>query len=53
VFTPTADVEIEIKEIFYDQLISILAEVPKRDTKILMGDLNAKVGSKMSLLNTL
>lgn len=44
-YAPTEDAETEIKEAFYDQLNNILAQTPKRDTKILMGDLNAKVGS--------
>ena len=33
------------KEAFYEQLQTVLDKVPKRDIKILMGDLNAKIGS--------
>ena len=33
------------KDIFYDQLQAELEETPQHDMKIIMGDLNAKVGS--------
>ena len=33
------------KDIFYDQLQAELEEAPQHDMKIIMGDLNAKVGS--------
>nr|KAG5705195.1 hypothetical protein BaRGS_011221 [Batillaria attramentaria] len=35
----------EEKENFYEQLQAVLDKAPKRDLKILMGDLNAKVGT--------
>ncbi|XP_063708921.1 craniofacial development protein 2-like [Culicoides brevitarsis] len=43
-YAPTEDAETEIKEAFYDTLNTILAEVPKRDLVLLMGDFNAQVG---------
>lgn len=42
---PTTDANQTKKQEFYDQLNTILADTPKRDLKILMGDFNAKVGS--------
>jgi Reverse transcriptase (RNA-dependent DNA polymerase)/Domain of unknown function (DUF6451) len=43
-YAPTEDATIETKEEFYSQLDAILSELPKRDVKLLMGDLNARVG---------
>lgn len=40
-YAPTEDAEIESKEAFYDALNNTLAEVPRRDLTILMGDFNA------------
>lgn len=44
-YAPTEDADETTKQEFYDQLNNILADTPKRDLKILMGDFNAKVGS--------
>ena len=33
-----------MKDAFYDQLPMVLEQVPCRDAKIVMGDMNAKVG---------
>ena len=46
VYAPTNDAEEEDKERFYDQLQKTLDEVEKHDLKIVMGDLNAKVGKR-------
>ena len=35
----------EAKQEFYNRLQPVLDEMPRRDIKILMGDMNAKVGS--------
>ena len=44
-YAPTNAADIEDKESFYQQLQAVVDKTPKRDLKILMGDLNAKVGS--------
>ena len=44
-YAPTNDSEEESKDIFYERLQSVMAKYPERDINILMGDLNAKVGS--------
>nr|KAG5713351.1 hypothetical protein BaRGS_024899 [Batillaria attramentaria] len=44
-YAPTNAADIEDKEQFYEQIKAILDNTPKRDMKILMGDLNAKVGA--------
>lgn len=44
-YAPTEDADAETKQEFYDQLNNIIADTPKRDLKVLMGDFNAKVGS--------
>ncbi len=43
-YAPTNDTEEEEKEMFYEKLQHTLNNTPKRDIKILMGDLNAKIG---------
>nr|XP_042902467.1 uncharacterized protein LOC122270164 [Parasteatoda tepidariorum] len=48
VYAPTNDADEEEKETFYDQLQCVLNRVPKHDMIILMGDLNAKVGKRIS-----
>ena len=44
-YAPTNAADEEVKEEFYDQIQAIMENAPKRDLKILMGDINAKVGS--------
>lgn len=44
-YAPTEDTDDAVKQEFYDQLNNIIADTPKRDLKVLMGDFNAKVGS--------
>nr|KAG5695646.1 hypothetical protein BaRGS_029136 [Batillaria attramentaria] len=44
-YAPTNVADEEEKENFYEQLQAILDKAPRRDLKILMGDLNAKVGT--------
>ncbi|XP_073668649.1 uncharacterized protein [Paramisgurnus dabryanus] len=43
-YSPTNDADKEAKENFYNSLQTVVNELPKRDIKILMGDLNAKIG---------
>ena len=43
-YAPTNEAELEDKERFYEQLELVWKKIPKRDIKILMGDMNAKVG---------
>ena len=44
-YAPTNVADKDVKEEFYQQLHSVLEGVPRRDVTILMGDMNAKVGS--------
>ena len=44
-YAPTNLATEEKKDEFYEQLQAVLSKTPKRDIKILLGDLNAKVGS--------
>ena len=44
VHAPTEEKQIEDKDIFYEKLVRVYDEAPKRDIKIILGDLNAKVG---------
>ena len=44
-YAPTNTAEEEMKEEFYTMLQGIYDKVPARDMKIVMGDLNAKIGS--------
>ncbi|XP_025996626.2 uncharacterized protein LOC105203684 [Solenopsis invicta] len=44
-YAPTEQAPLETKEDFYDQLSSTITNTPKGDILLLMGDLNAKVGS--------
>lgn len=44
-YAPTNEAETEEKEAFYEQLQEVIYKVRRRDLKILIGDLNAKVGA--------
>ena len=44
-YSPTEDADDEDKDEFYTQLQGVLLAVPKHDILLVMGDLNAKVGS--------
>lgn len=47
-YSPTNDSKDEDKDDFYEQLTSELEKAPRHDTKIIMGDLNAKIGCNNS-----
>ena len=47
-YAPTNTADDEVKDEFYEKLQSVIEQAPRRDVKILMGDLNAKVGSDNS-----
>ena len=51
-YSPTNQATDESKENFYGQLQSIMDKTPKRDICIVMGDMNAKVGSDNSTRET-
>jgi len=44
-YAPTNTAQLEDKENFFEQVQTIMDKAPKRDLKILMGDMNAKVGT--------
>ena len=44
-YAPTNLATPEVKDEFYEQLQSVLNKIPRRDIKVLLGDLNAKVGN--------
>jgi hypothetical protein len=44
-YAPTNDKDGEVKQEFYDQLQSIRNSVPKHDMCLVLGDMNAKVGT--------
>ena len=46
-YPPTNDSEDTDKDAFYQQLQAEIDAVPRNDLTIVMGDLNAKVGSNM------
>ena len=43
-YAPTNEATEEVKDDFYDQLQMVLEQVPCRDVKIVMGDMNANMG---------
>ena len=45
-YAPTEDKTEEIKEQFYDDLQTMVDEVPKSDLTIILGDVNAKLGKE-------
>ena len=44
-YAPTNNTTDELKQEFYDSLQGVLDHTPRRGIRILMGDLNAKIGS--------
>jgi hypothetical protein len=44
-YAPTEGSEIQIKEAFYHQINEAIRKTPRKDVIVVMGDLNAKVGS--------
>ena len=44
-YAPTNDSEEGLKDEFYEQLQSVLEATPEHDLRLVMGDLNAKVGN--------
>ena len=44
-YAPTNTAVFEVKETFYQQLQAVFQKAPKRDIKIVMGDMNAKIGT--------
>ena len=50
-FAPTEPSASEIKDNFYEILQDLITTVPKNDVLIVMGDLNAKLGSPISSLS--
>ena len=44
-YAPTNEATGEAKDDFYEQLHAVVEQVPHRDVKIFMGDMNAKVGT--------
>lgn len=44
-YAPTEDADDTTKQQFYDQLNKTIADTPKSDMKVVMGDFNAKVGA--------
>lgn len=50
-YAPTNDADEEDKDAFYEQLQRELDSTPDHDIKIIMGDMNAKVGADNELYN--
>ena len=46
VHAPTEDKDIEVKEQFYQQLERVYDSIPGNDVKLILGDLNAKIGKE-------
>lgn len=46
VYAPTEDKDDNLKDEFYNKLERVLDALPSNDVKIILGDLNAKVGKQ-------
>lgn len=46
VYAPTEDAEGDIKDVFYEMIEEEYRKLPSYDTKIIMGDFNAKIGKE-------
>ena len=53
VHCPTEDKELEEKETFYQKLEDIYNQAPRNDIKIIIGDMNAKVGKEQEFMGTI
>jgi exonuclease III len=53
VHAPTEDKIDDIKGKFYEELVQVIDKFPKYNTKILLGDFNAKVGREDILKPTI
>lgn len=49
VYAPTEITEDREKEQFYEQLEEVIEQMPKHDTKLIIGDFNAKIGKETYL----
>lgn len=47
VYAPTYDAKEDKKDVYYEQLQMVIDKTPRHDTTLLIGDLNAKIGSKL------
>lgn len=47
-YAPTSNTDDELKDNFYNQLQHLLQATKEKDTHLLMGDMNAKVGNNNS-----
>ena len=47
VYAPTEEKDNEAKELFYEKLVKVYDGAPNRDIKIILGDLNAKMGCEV------
>ena len=45
VYAPTDEADTDVKDVFYDQLQSVMDQIPRRDQKIVLGDFNAVTGT--------
>lgn len=52
VHAPTEDAEEEHKNVFYEDLNNEISRVPRHDVKIVLGDINAKIGKEATFRPT-
>lgn len=53
VHAPSEDKEDEIKDTFYDALWQAYENLPRNDVRMILGDLNAKIGKEESFRPTI